>query len=364
MAETTQKEKTEAQAPASRPAVNNPSAAAGSPSTAETATPQSAAAEEKPAKADSPATVAAKADRPSGSKKAVRTYDFRRPKYLSAEQMKNLNRIHSGVADLIRERLTRFMGADVDVRAEGGEEVAFGLLAESIPEHTYTVLLDLAPLQDRGLLLLDSQLCLSFVDRILGGRSKTPTAPRSLTSIDQAAAEGVIEMILRAFREGWKDFCPAKMGAMDRRPEFDQVQFVTAGEPVLTAALRLKGDLGEGRIRICVPVAGLKAMVAGDSARAAVRPGPEKAAAIRAALNETLEQASLPITVTVGVADVSLRNLLKLGVGDIVRLGQPAEEPVLLSIGGRPAFLVRMGLRGRAKAVQIVERLQRLSSDG
>jgi flagellar motor switch protein FliM len=154
------------------------------------------------------------------------------------------------------------------------------------------------------------------------------------------------------------------MAAVDRRPEFDQVQFVSTGEPVLTAALVLKGDLGEGRIQLCVPVGGLKAMVGGDSTRMAVRPGPEKAAAIRAALNFTLEQASLPITITVGVAEVPLRNLLKLGAGDIVRLDQPAEGPVLLSIGGRPAFLARMGLRGRVKAVQIVERLEKSSTDG
>jgi flagellar motor switch protein FliM len=363
MTETTQQQETEVQAPAGDATVGKPPVAAAAsadsaspadspaaaPAPADGAKPQSAAAEEKPAKA---------------TKKTVRAYDFRRPKYLSAEQMKSLHRIHSGVADLIRERLTRFMGADVDVRAEGDEELAFGLLAENIPEHTYTVLLDLAPLQDRGLLLLDSRLCLGFVDRILGGRSKTPPASRPLTSIDQAAAEGVIEMILRSFREGWKDFCPAKMAAIDRRPEFDQVPFATAGEPVLTAALLLKGDLGEGRIRLCVPVAGLKAMAGGDSARAAVRPGPEKAAAIRAALNESLELARLPITVTVGAADVSLRCLMTLGVGDIVRLGQPAEGPVVLSIGGRPAFLARMGLRGRAKAVQIVERFEKSSADG
>ena len=226
------------------------------------------------------------------------------------------------------------------------------------------MLLDLAPLQDRGLLMLDSQLCLGFVDRILGGRSKTPPAPRALTSIDQAAAEGVIEAILRCFREGWKDFCPVKMAAMDRRPEFDQVQFVTTGEPVLTAALSLKGDLGEGRIRLCVPVGSLRAMVGGDSLRMAVRPGPEKAAAIRNALNQTLEQATLPITITIGSADVPVRNLKKLSVGDIVRLDQPAEGPVLLSIGGRPAFLARMGLRGRMKAVQIVERVEKSNRDG
>ena len=345
MTETTQEVKSEVQAPAGGPA-------AAKPSTAGPGATQ--AAEEKPAKAD----------RPPALKKAVRAYDFRRPKYLSAEQMKNLNRIHSDIAGLVQDRLTRLMGADVDVRTEGGEELAFGLLAEGIPEHTYTVLLDLAPLQDRGLLMLDSQLCLAFVDRILGGRSKTPPAPRALTSIDQAAAESVIELILRCFREGWKEFCPVKMAAVDRRPEFDQVQFVSTGEPVLTAALSLKGELGEGRIRLSVPVGGLRAMIGGDSLRTAVRPGPEKAALIRNALNQTLEQASLPITVTIGSTDVPLRNLMKLGAGDIVRLDQPAEGPVLLSIGGKPAFLARMGLRGRVKAVQIVERVEKSNADG
>lgn len=59
-----------------------------------------------------------------------------------------------------------------------------------------------------------------------------------------------------------------------------------------------------------------------------------------------------------------LRNLMKLGAGDIVRLDQPAEGPVLLSIGGKPAFLARMGLRGRVKAVQIVERVEKSNADG
>ena len=129
-------------------------------------------------------------------------------------------------------------------------------------------------------------------------------------------------------------------------------------------SLLLKGDLGEGRLRLCVPVGGLRTMLphgqggaANDAARGVPAPGQDKAAPFRAALTRSLEKASLPVTATVGATDVPLRYLMTLAPGDVVRLNQPAEAPVQLSVGGRPAFLARMGLRGRWKAVQVVKRL-------
>jgi len=351
-----EKEQSPAPGAAANPATGGSSAA----------TPQSAANPE----GQSAATKTGSARRAAHD---ARAYDFRRPKYLSAEAMKNIHRIHSGVAASIQERLTRYLGVNFDARVDGAEELAYGLLAEGIPAHSHALILDLAPLQDRGMLLLDSQICLAFVDRVLGGRSTKAHEPRPLTAMDQAATGGVVEIILRCFRDGWKDFCPVRMTVVDRRPAFDQVQFVTAAEPVLAVTLLLKGELGEGRLRLCVPVSSLRTMplpgleggAAGDAAHAlSAQPGPEKAAAIRAALTHSVEKASLPVVATVGATNVPLRCLLALGVGEVVRLDQPAEAPVLVSVGGRPAFLARMGLRGRWKAVQVVQRLSNEQSEG
>ena len=314
----------------------------------ENGTPAAAAPEPAPVTPSGP---------PAGSK-GVRAYDFRRPKHLAAEQMKNIHRVHATIADAVRERLTRYLSVNLDVRMESAEELAYGLFVESVPEYAYANLLDLSPLQDRGLLLIEAQLCLAFVDRILGGRSKTPPRPRPLTAIDQAAAESAVEMILRCLREGWKDFCPAKMTVVERRADLGQVRLVPTGEPVLAVTLAVTGDVGEGRIKLVVPVGGLKTIIEGTASRgAAVRPGPEKATAIRNNLMRSMERAALPVVGTVGSAEISIRNLMRLSAGDIVRLDQPAAGPVLLSVGGKPAFLGRMGLRGRCKAVQIMEPL-------
>ena len=49
---------------------------------------------------------------------------------------------------------------------------------------------------------------------------------------------------------------------------------------------------------------------------------------------------------------------MNLHAGDIVRIERKADEPVVLSVDGKHTFLVRMGLQGRKKAVQILERLR------
>lgn len=308
-------------------------------------------------KDDTTATAAAPAGRP------VRVYDFRRPKHLSGEQVKNLHRAHAAAAEAIQSRLGRFLGVNLDVRLEGTEEIAYGLFADALQEHTYVNVLDLAPLHERGLLLLDSTLCLAFVDRVLGGQCKTAPKSRTLTAIDQAGAESSIESILRCLREAWKDVFPIKLAVLDRRTSPDQVQLIPRGDPVLAVTFLAKGECGEGRFRLCLPVNGLKAATGGAQKTSAVKPTAEKASAMRANMLQSLEKATLPVMATVGTADVPLGAMMKMKVGDILRLDQAAEAPVLLKVGRRPAFWGKMGLRGRRKAIQLVDRVNQTEED-
>jgi flagellar motor switch protein FliM len=288
----------------------------------------------------------------------VRSYDFRRPRHLSADQVRNLHRLHSTAAEQVQQRLSRYMGIQCDVKLRGIEEMDYDVFIQGCTDPLYVNQLDLSPITARGLLIFDVELCLAFVDRVLGGQCKAPAATRTMTAIDQAAAETTVEVILRCLRESWKEVYPMKMTVLDRRNDIQNVRIVVRGEPVLVVTFDLSGEPGAGRIRLLLPLPALKSATDTVAHKAAVPPSAEKAAKLRENLMRSIERAKLPVLARLGATDVPLRGLAGLRSGDILRLDQTTDSPVVISVGGKPAFIGRMGLRGRKKAVQVTERIK------
>jgi len=285
-------------------------------------------------------------------------YDFRRPQHLFAEQMRAVHRLHASAAEALQNRLGRCLGVPLTVELKGVEQISFGLLAQGVTQPAYVNLLDLSPLQEKGLLLLDGGLCLGFVDRILGGTGKAEQPLRPLTEVDQVALERPIEVILECLRGAWQDLCRMELSVASRCSDLLQARVFAPGEGVLSVHLEVSAEFGRGPLRLCLPMAPLKAALEGMAHRVGIRPTtPERIASLRRAVQASLERVSLPVAASVGSAELSVRHFLGLKPGDVVRLDQPADRPVLLHVSGRPLFACKMGLRGRRKAVQVLERI-------
>ena len=66
-----------------------------------------------------------------------------------------------------------------------------------------------------------------------------------------------------------------------------------------------------------------------------------------------LRQVSVPVKVELGKCEVTMRDVLNLEVGDIVRLDTQAGEELVLCIGDLAKFRCVPGAEGKALAVQI-----------
>ena len=289
--------------------------------------------------------------------RAVRAYDFRRPRHLSADQMRTVHRLHIGACETLQARLGRYLGVSLEIRLESADEITGALIPEILHPQSFINVLDLAPLTERGLLAVDSPLCLAFVDRVLGGPCQVAASARTLTAVDQAASEGPMEMLLRGLRDAWKESWPLKMAVLERRADIAQVKLPGPTEVLLAVTLLITGQLGENRVRLFVPLAGLKSMADGAQRAVNLRPDAKQAAAHRETISRSMEKVLVPMLATVGGADLPVGSLMRLQVGDIIRLDQDSERPVVLHVGGRPAFIGKMGLRGRHKAVQVMNRI-------
>jgi len=66
----------------------------------------------------------------------------------------------------------------------------------------------------------------------------------------------------------------------------------------------------------------------------------------------------------IGNMDLTVREVLSLGVGDVIRLPNVrAGDPMELKVGNRAKFLYKPGVVGRKLAVQIVKKLAESEED-
>jgi flagellar motor switch protein FliM len=73
-------------------------------------------------------------------------------------------------------------------------------------------------------------------------------------------------------------------------------------------------------------------------------------------LRGLLGDTELELTAELGRRHLSVREVLRLKVGDVVALGTGREGPVLVRVEGQPRFLGAPGVTGARHAVQLTAR--------
>jgi len=73
----------------------------------------------------------------------------------------------------------------------------------------------------------------------------------------------------------------------------------------------------------------------------------------RQAALQAMMKASFPVTVILGSAELSLRNLMGLSVGDVIELDTSLDSPLTVQVANKKQFHARVGKSGKRMGVQI-----------
>src|SRR5262249_50337797 len=92
----------------------------------------------------------------------------------------------------------------------------------------------------------------------------------------------------------------------------------------------------------------LKSLDLGPGARFRAAPG-----AMRKEIEKTVGTVGLDLSVLLGGAQVSVRQLLGLKPGDVVQLDRRVGEPLVAPVQGRPKFRGHVGLVGNRVAFKV-----------
>lgn len=288
--------------------------------------------------------------------RTVKRYDFRRPDKFSKDQLRTLQIIHESFSRGFATYLSGYVRTMVEGEVVSVTQATYDEFVRSLTNPTLIGVFSVSPLEGSALLEIPPDLSFVIIDRLLGGPGTVPTRIRELTEIEQTVMRRVLERSLVALGDAWTNLVAMqpKLERVEVNPQF--VQLLPPQDMVIVIALRVRIRDVEGRVNICLPYMALEPIASRLSAHYLFGVGEkvEEGQHVEE-LRRQVETMTVPVTVSLGEATVTIGELLDLGVGDVIRLNTSTREPLAVRVGDKTKFMAKPGRVGSRLAVEIVQ---------
>ena len=290
----------------------------------------------------------------------IKIYDFKRPDKFSKDQIRTLQMMHETFARLTTTSLSAQLRTIVHVHVASVDQLTYEEFLRSIPNPTTLAVINMDPLKGSSILEIDPSITFTIIDRLFGGPGEASKINRELTDIELSVIEGIIVRILGNLREAWSNVIDLRprLGNIETNPQFAQI--VPPNDMVVLITLETKvGDV-EGMTNFCIPYLTIEPIISKLSAQywySSIRKGGTTENL--AILKKRLETVYIDLIAELGCLDISVRDVMGLGRGDIIKLEHnKVDNDMILKIGNRSKFNARPGVVGNHMSVQITGRLE------
>lgn len=292
----------------------------------------------------------------SDSDRSVKVYDFASPDKFSKEQLRALELIYTSCARGLTNNLSTIFRSSVEVESEGIAETTYNDFFALLPEPASLALLSIRPLVGRVVLAIDPGLSFAMVDRLLGGPGLVLTKLRDLTEIEKGLLGRVIERIMRAIADSWNTVVhfKAELEMIIGSSLFSQVAL--PDDRLVLATFNLTLGKLSGKLHFGVPVTALDPVLSKLSAQQWFSAGrPANTEETTEAIRKSINKARLSLSVELGRAQVTTRDLLDLQVGDIICLEQRVNDDLDIRVDTQIKFRGQPGQVGRHLGVRVTQ---------
>jgi len=285
----------------------------------------------------------------------IKIYDFKRPDKFSKDQIRTLQMMHETFARLSTTSLSAQLRTIVHVHVASVDQLTYEEFLRSIPNPTTIAVINMDPLKGSSILEIDPSITFTIIDRLFGGPGEASKINRELTDIELSVVEGIIVRILGNLREAWSNVIDLRprLGNIETNPQFAQI--VPPTDMVVLITLETKvGDV-EGMTNFCIPYLTIEPIISKLSAQywySSIRKGGTTENL--AILKKRLDTVYIDLIAELGNLEISVKDVLGLGKGDIIKLERnKVDDDMVLKIGNRSKFNARPGVVGNHMSVQI-----------
>lgn len=280
---------------------------------------------------------------------------------VSYERLPMLEIVFDRLVRLMTTSLRNFTSDNVEVSLDRITSVRFGDYMNSIPLPAVLCVFKAEEWDNFGLATVDSSLIYSMIDVLLGGRrgqAALRIEGRPYTTIETNLVKRLIEVVLADAEQAFRPLSPVKLN-IDRLET--NPRFAAISRPANAAILvRLRIDMEDrgGIIELLLPYATIEP-IRGVLLQMFMGEKFGRDATWEQHLANEIGQASMAVDAVLYEADLPLKQLMSLKVGDTLPLELRPDATVAVRCGSVTLTEGRMGRVGDRVAIRVTKPLRK-----
>ncbi len=289
---------------------------------------------------------------PEAAPGEARSYDFASQDRIIRGRMPTLEMVNERFARLWRIGLFNLIRRSAELSVRGIELIKFGDYLHSLYVPTNLNLIRFKPLRGTGLIVFEPTLVFAIVDNFFGGDGRYPTRieGREFTATEMRVIQLMLKQTFADLHEAWGPVMNVGFEYINSEINPHFANIVSPREYVVVSRFHVELDGGGGDIHITLPYSMLEPIrELLDAGIQSDRNDRDESWAIM--LREQLNSAEVELSSVLANRRMSLRELTRLKIGDILPIDMPREVP--LCVEGIPVFTGEFGVANDRNAIKI-----------
>ena len=313
-------------------------------STASTQTPPEKSASDK-----------GSSDKGSSEKKIVR-YDFHDADRISQDQMRSLHLMYEAFGRNFASSLSAYLRSFVDITLKSIEQVPYSAFIKPLPDPTLFASITMKPIDSNMALEMNPTLVFPMIDMILGGPGTKLEENRNLTEIELNIIEGVIKLVMRDLSTAWQAVMEFEFLLEGKGTKPQMFQIAATSETVLTISMEIKIGEFSGRMNMCIPSHALK-MLRNKLDLQWQAPRQKSSENEEEKMLRLLETIPLQVSGEILNFKMTVDELLKVSVGDVIHLSHSIYDPISMCVGGVGKYTGKIAQKRGKIAFEVLDRV-------
>ncbi len=282
----------------------------------------------------------------------ARNYDFASQDRIVRGRLPTLEMINERFARTWRIGLFNLLRRSADLSVRGIDVIRFGEYMHSLQVPNNLNLIKMKPLRGTGIIVFEPRLVFTTVDNFFGGVGKyhTRIEGREFTPTEMRVIQLLLKQTFADLAEAWAPVLPVEFEYMNSEVNPHFANIISPREYIVVSRFNVELEGGGGEVHVALPYSMLEPIR--ELLDAGVQSDRiEKDENWTRGLRTQLQDADVEISSALAQRQISLRELSRLKVGDIIPIELPKQLTV--EVENMPLFAGEFGTHNGKNAIKI-----------
>ena len=282
----------------------------------------------------------------------ARNYDFASQDRIVRGKLPTLEMINERFARTLRIGIYNLLHRSAELSVKGIDLLRFGEYMHSLQVPTNLNLVKMKPLRGTALVVYEPRLVFTLVDNFFGGGGKYPARieGREFTPTEMRVIQLLLKQTFADLVESWAPVMPVEFEYLNSEVNPHFANIISPREYIVVSRFNIELDGGGGEMHIAFPYAMLEPIR--EQLDAGVQSDRiERDEGRMRAMRAQLQDAQVELSSAIAQRQISLRELSRLKVGDVIPIELP--RTVTLQVEQMPLFSGEFGVHNGRNAVKV-----------